>query len=150
MFISQTGFTYFYKWPITCEIQILNLIKCGSGICNRCDQRLSVLASRFFRLAKSLWNQGRKMAKQPENLRICWIVSAILHCSCVTRLISVSCFYSNMADTWEMPIYMSCLKLSQSPNGNTDLPWVTCNATITAFSVGEGSFWLYIHVSLGL
>jgi hypothetical protein len=40
MFISQTGLTYFYKWPITCEIQILNLIKCGSGICNRCDQRL--------------------------------------------------------------------------------------------------------------
>ena len=32
---SQTGLTYFYKRPITCEIQILNLIKCGSGICNR-------------------------------------------------------------------------------------------------------------------
>jgi hypothetical protein len=26
MFISQTGLTYFYKWPITCKIQILNLI----------------------------------------------------------------------------------------------------------------------------
>jgi hypothetical protein len=25
---------------ITCKIQILNLIKCGSGICNRCDQRI--------------------------------------------------------------------------------------------------------------
>jgi hypothetical protein len=57
MFISQTGLTYFYKWPITCKIQILNLIKCGSGICNRCDQRLFLLASRFFCLAKSLWNQ---------------------------------------------------------------------------------------------
>jgi hypothetical protein len=57
MLFSQTGLTYFYKWPITCEIQILNLIKCGSGICNRCDQRLSLLASRFFRLAKSLWSR---------------------------------------------------------------------------------------------
>jgi hypothetical protein len=47
MFISQTGLTYFYKWPITCEIliQILNLIKCGSGICNQCDQRLFLLVS---------------------------------------------------------------------------------------------------------
>jgi hypothetical protein len=36
MFISQTSLTYFYKWPIICEIQILNLIKCGSGICNGC------------------------------------------------------------------------------------------------------------------
>jgi hypothetical protein len=58
MFISQTGLTYFYKWPITCEIQILNLIKCRSGNCNRCDQRLFLLASRFFRLAKSLWNHS--------------------------------------------------------------------------------------------
>jgi hypothetical protein len=58
MFIFQTGLTFFYKWPITCEIQILNLIKCGSGICNRCDQRLFLLASRFFHLAKSLWNKG--------------------------------------------------------------------------------------------
>jgi hypothetical protein len=48
MFISQTGLTYFYKWPVTCEIQILNIIECGSGLCNRCDQKLSVLASRFF------------------------------------------------------------------------------------------------------
>jgi hypothetical protein len=30
-----------------------SLIKCGSGICNRCDQRLSVLTFRFFRLAKA-------------------------------------------------------------------------------------------------
>jgi hypothetical protein len=37
MFISQAGLTYFYKWAITCEIEILNLIKCGSGICNGCD-----------------------------------------------------------------------------------------------------------------
>jgi hypothetical protein len=58
MLFTQTGLTYFYKWPITCEIQILNLINCGSGICNRCDQRLFLLASRFFPLAKSLWNQG--------------------------------------------------------------------------------------------
>jgi hypothetical protein len=58
LLFSQTGLTYFYKWPIPCEIQILNLIKCGSGICNRCDQRLFLLASRFSRLAKSLWNQG--------------------------------------------------------------------------------------------
>jgi hypothetical protein len=36
------------------EIQILNLIKCGSGICNRCDQRLYLLTSRLFRLTKSL------------------------------------------------------------------------------------------------
>jgi hypothetical protein len=48
MFISQTCLTYFNKWLITCKIQILNLIKCGSGICNRCDQRLSILASLFF------------------------------------------------------------------------------------------------------
>jgi hypothetical protein len=34
---------------ITCEIQILNLIKCGSWICNRYDQRLFLLASHFFR-----------------------------------------------------------------------------------------------------
>ena len=54
MFISQTGLTYFYKWQ--CEIQILSLIKCGS--CNRCDQRLFLLASCFFRLAESLWNHG--------------------------------------------------------------------------------------------
>jgi hypothetical protein len=63
MFISQTSLTYFYKWPITCEIQILNLIEFGSGICNRCDQRLFLLASRFFRLAKRLWNQGKGMQK---------------------------------------------------------------------------------------
>jgi hypothetical protein len=25
MFISQTGLTYFYKWPITCEIQIVEV-----------------------------------------------------------------------------------------------------------------------------
>ena len=42
MFISQTGLPYFYKWAIICEIQILNLIKCRSGICNRCDQRLFI------------------------------------------------------------------------------------------------------------
>jgi hypothetical protein len=35
-----------------CEIQILNLIKCRSGIFNQCDQRLFLFASRFFRLAK--------------------------------------------------------------------------------------------------
>jgi hypothetical protein len=69
MFISQTGLTYFYKWPITSKIQILNLIKCGSGICNRCDQRLFLLASRFFRLAKSLWNQGIHMTETMEKLR---------------------------------------------------------------------------------
>ena len=56
---ERPGLTYFYKWPITCEIQILNLFKCGSGICNRYDQRLLLLASRFFRLTKSLWKQGR-------------------------------------------------------------------------------------------
>ena len=44
MFISQTGLTYFDKWPITCETKILNLFKCGSGICNRFDQRLFLLA----------------------------------------------------------------------------------------------------------
>jgi hypothetical protein len=56
MFISQTGLTYFYKWQ--CKIQIMNLIKSGSGICNRCAQRLFLLATRFFHLALSLWNQG--------------------------------------------------------------------------------------------
>jgi hypothetical protein len=40
MFISQTGLTYFYKWPITCESQILKLIKCGSTLDSRasCDR----------------------------------------------------------------------------------------------------------------
>ena len=58
LFITQTGLTYFYKWPITFEIQILNLIKCGIGICDRCDQKLFLLASSYFRVTKSLWNQG--------------------------------------------------------------------------------------------
>jgi hypothetical protein len=53
-------FDIFYKWLITCEIRILNLMKRGSRICNRCDQRLFILASRFFRLTKSLWNQGSR------------------------------------------------------------------------------------------
>ena len=82
MFISQTGLTYFYKWPITCEIQILNLIKCGSGICNRCDQRLFLLASCFFRLAKSLWNQGITFYTSAHNFKfnaennLCFLVLA--------------------------------------------------------------------------
>ena len=52
MLISQTGLTYFYKWPISCEIKILNLIKCGCGICNRFDQTLLLLTSCFFCLAR--------------------------------------------------------------------------------------------------
>jgi hypothetical protein len=32
MFISQAGLTYFYKWALTCEIQVGK-----SGICNGCD-----------------------------------------------------------------------------------------------------------------
>ena len=69
MFISQTGLTYFYKWQ--CEIQILNLIKCGSEICNRRDQ--SVLASRFFHLAKSLWNQGTENINYRNNYKYMFI-----------------------------------------------------------------------------
>jgi hypothetical protein len=59
MFITQTGLTYFYKWPITFEIQILNLIKCRSGICNRCDLSLE----------NSLWNQGKSFANFKSFLR---------------------------------------------------------------------------------
>ena len=40
------------------EIQILNLSSVEVGFATDVDQRLFLLASRFFRLAKSLWNQG--------------------------------------------------------------------------------------------
>jgi hypothetical protein len=52
MFITQTGLKYFYKWPITFKIQILNLIKCGSGICNRCDLSLEKSLLKGERIAK--------------------------------------------------------------------------------------------------
>ena len=51
--------------------QILNLIKCGSVICNRRDQ--SVLASRFFHLAKSLWNQGTENINYRNNYKYMFI-----------------------------------------------------------------------------
>jgi hypothetical protein len=69
MFISQTGLTY-------CYMQMANHMRDSnsepnqvfeSGICNRCDQRLSVLASRFFRLAKSPWNQGMSSRENTQN-----------------------------------------------------------------------------------
>ena len=53
------------------------IIKCGSGICNRCDQRLFPLASlvsfasQRFILAKSLWNQG--------NVRVQALAKKIFH-----------------------------------------------------------------------
>jgi hypothetical protein len=78
MFISQTGLTYFYRWLIMCKVQILNVIMCGSGICNQCDHSF----------AKSLWNQGVAI---PEGK----ILSPPL-ISSVNQLQGLLCLYVNM------------------------------------------------------
>jgi hypothetical protein len=69
MFISQTSLTYFYKWSITCEIQILNLIKWDLQ-----PMWPEALPSCFFCLAKNLWNQGRTFYSDQSEKNIIFLL----------------------------------------------------------------------------
>jgi hypothetical protein len=61
MFISQTGLTYFYKWPTTCEIQILNLMKCGSRVRNNSR---SMIGKKFLMIDGKAWSETLGMLFQ--------------------------------------------------------------------------------------